>query len=58
MESVLKFLGAMWLIVGVLSFLSVLGTPGGGFGAFMTSIAILACTVVPFVLFNVSAGIW
>ena len=58
MESVLKFWGAMWLVVGVLSFLNVLSTAGGGFGAFMTSITILACTVAPFVLLNVGAGIW
>lgn len=57
MEGVLKFWGAMWLVVGIFSFLNVLSTPGGGFGAFMTSITILACTVFPFVLFNVCAGI-
>ena len=50
MESFLKFWGAMWLVVGILSFVNVLGTHNGGFGSFLTAIAILLCTVAPFVL--------
>jgi len=58
MEGVLKFWGAMWLVVGVFSFLSVLGTHSGGFGSFLTAMAILLCTVAPFVLFNCCAKLW
>lgn len=58
MESFLKFWGAMWLVVGILSFVNVLGTHNGGFGSFLTAIAILLCTVAPFVLFNCCAKLW
>ena len=53
MESFLKFWGAMWLVVGILSFVSVLGTHNGGFGSFLTAIAILLCTVAPYYLIAV-----
>ncbi len=58
MESALKIWGSLWFVAGILSFLNILATPGGGFGAFMSAITVLGCTVVPFILLHCTAKLW